>query len=240
MKVIITIVAIVIIRAALLLRHRFVERIQSNNVTVAMQGVSYKELDGNTTKKMTNYLLSIFALLIVGCGNRQTKQIVHTESDSTELTIKTPYDTVHFKFKWRDADSVSYLFGKPSKDKIAEYQRRFDSLHRTEHYGFYDRIEYFRDISHITAVNDFATLWFATNTPYEDDLDMILWRINECYPLNCSTTEIERYQRFSEQIDSLLSGSGWNSKIHSLLAARLQRCKVEFYNYRLLDCNCKS
>jgi hypothetical protein len=46
------------------------------------------------------------------------------------------------------------------------------------------------------AVNDFVTLWFATETPYQDDLDMILWRINEYYPLNCSTTETERYQRF--------------------------------------------
>ena len=189
---------------------------------------------------MKPYLLPIFALLIVGCGNRHAKKIVHTEQDSTELTIKTLYDTVHFKFKWRDADSIPYLFGKPSKDNIAEYRRRFDSLHLTERYGFYDRIEYFRDIPHITAVNDFVTLWFATETPYQDDLDMILWRINEYYPLNCSTTETERYQRFSEQIDSLLSytlGTQWDYNIHAWLAIKLHECKVEFYNYRLLDCN---
>ena len=139
-------------------------------------------------------------------------------------------------------NSIPYLFGKPSKDKIAEYQRRFDSLHRTERYGFYDRIGYFRDIPHITAVNDFVTLWFATETPYQDDLDMILWRINECYPLNCSTTEIDRYQRFSEQIDSLLSyslGSQWDANIQAWLATKLHECKVEIYNNRLLDCNNK-
>ena len=121
--------------------------------------------------------------MMLGCGNRQVKQIERTEKDSTEITIKTSYDTVHFKFKWRNADSIPYLFGKPSKDKIAEYQRRFDSLHFTERYGFYDRIEYFRDIPHIIAVNDFVALWFANETPYQDDLDMILWRINECYLL---------------------------------------------------------
>ena len=113
-------------------------------------------------------------------------------------------------------------------------------MHRTERYGFYDRIGYFRDIPHITAVNDFVTLWFATETPYQDDLDMILWRINECYPLNCSTTEIDRYQRFSEQIDSLLSyslGSQWDANIQAWLATKLHECKVEIYNNRLLDCS---
>lgn len=159
-------------------------------------------------------LILVVGLIMLGCGDRQVRQIEQVGEDSTELTIKTYYDTIHFKFKWRDADSIPYLFGKPSKDKIAEYQRRFDSLHRTERYGFYDRIEWFRDIPHITAVNDFATLWFTNKTtPYQDDLDMILWRINEYYPLNSSTTETENFQRFSEQIDSLLSyslGSQWD------------------------------
>ena len=185
-------------------------------------------------------LILVVGLIMLGCGNRQVRQIEQVGEDSTELTIKTYYDTIHFKFKWRDADSIPYLFGKPSKDKIAEYQRRFDSLHRTERYGFYDRIEWFRDIPHITAVNDFVTLWFATETPYQDDLDMILWRINECYPLNCSTTEIDRYQRFSEQIDSLLSyslGSQWDDNIQAWLATKLHECKVEIYNNRLLDCS---
>lgn len=192
---------------------------------------------------MKNYILSIFALLIIGCANRRVKQIEQPGDDSTEITIKTTYDTVHFKFKWRNADSIPYLFGKPSKDKIAEYQRRFDSLHRTESYGFYDRIEYFRDVPHITAVNDFATLWFKNETtPYKDDLDMILWRINECYPLNCSTTETERYQRLSEQIDSLLSYSlhtQWDYNIHAWLVTQLHKYKAEIYNGRLLDCNSK-
>lgn len=185
-------------------------------------------------------LILVVGLMMLGCGNRQVKQIEQTEKDSTEITIKTSYDTVHFKFKWRNADSIPYLFGKPSKDKIAEYQRRFDSLHLTERYGFYDKIEYFRDIPHITAVNDFVTLWFTTETPYRDDLDMILWRINECCPFYCSTSGTELYQRFSEQIDSLLSysfGSQWDYNIHASLAAQLHQYKVEIYNHRLLDCS---
>ena len=185
-------------------------------------------------------LILVVGLIMLGCGNRQVRQIEQVREDSTELTIKTYYDTIHFKFKWRDADSIPYLFGKPSKYKIAEYQRRFDSLHRTERYGFYDRIGYFRDIPHITAVNDFVTLWFATETPYQDDLDMILWRINEYYPLNSSTTETENFQRFSEQIDSLLSyslGSQWDANIQAWLATKLHECKVEIYNNRLLDCS---
>lgn len=190
---------------------------------------------------MKNYILIlVVGLMMLGCGNRQVKQIEQAEKDSTEITIKTSYDTVHFKFKWRNADSIPYLFGKPSKDKIAEYQRRFDCLHFTERYGFYDRIEYFRDIPHITAVNDFVTLWFATETPYQDDLDMILWRINECYPLNYSISEIELYQRFSEQIDSLLSyslGWQWDYNMHASLAALLHQYEVEIYNNRLLDCS---
>ena len=190
---------------------------------------------------MKNYLLIlVVGLMMLGCGNRQVKQIERTEKDSTEITIKTSYDTVHFKFKWRNADSIPYLFGKPSKDKIAEYQRRFDSLHFTERYGFYDRIEYFRDIPHIIAVNDFVAWWWANETPYQDDLDMILWRINECYPLNCSTSETELYQRFSKQIDSLLSyslGWQWDYNMHASLAALLHQYKVEIYNHRLLDCS---
>ena len=186
-------------------------------------------------------LILVVGLIMLGCGDRQVRQIEQVGEDSTELTIKTYYDTIHFKFKWRDADSIPYLFGKPSKDKIAEYQRRFDSLHRTERYGFYDRIEWFRDIPHITAVNDFATLWFTNKTtPYQDDLDMILWRINEYYPLNSSTTETENFQRFSEQIDSLLSyslGSQWDANIQAWLATKLHECKVEIYNNRLLDCS---
>lgn len=68
-------------------------------------------------------LILVVGLMMFGCGNRQVKQIEQTEKDSTEITIKTSYDTVHFKFKWRNADSIPYLFGQPSKDKIAEYQR---------------------------------------------------------------------------------------------------------------------
>lgn len=186
-------------------------------------------------------LILAVSLMMLGCGNKQVKQIKQADDDSTELTIKTPYDTVHFKFKWRDADSIPYLFGKPLKDKIVEYQRRFDSLHLTERYGFYDRIEYFRDISQFTAVNDFVSLWFADETtPYEDDWEMIVWRINECYPIDGSSSEMERYQGFSEQIDSLLSysiGSQWDANVQAWLAAQLYHYKVEIYNNRLLDCS---
>lgn len=175
-------------------------------------------------------LILAFSLMMLGCGNKRVKQIKQADDDSTELIIKTPYDTVHFKFKWRDADSTLYLFGKPLKDKIVEYQRRFDSLHLTERYGFYDRIEYFRDISQFTAVNDFVSLWFADETtPYQDDWEMIVWRINECYPIDGSSSEMERYQGFSEQIDSLLSysiGSQWDANVQAWLAAQLYHYKV--------------
>ena len=80
----------------------------------------------------------------------------------------------------------------------------------------------------------------TSNSPYQDDLDMILWRINECYPLNCSTSETELYQRFSKQIDSLLSyslGWQWDYNMHASLAALLHQYKVEIYNHRLLDCS---
>ena len=81
-------------------------------------------------------LILAVSLMMLGCGNKRVKQIKLADDDSTELIIKTPYDTVHFKFKWRDADSFLYLFGKLLKDKIVEYQRRFDSLYLTERYGF--------------------------------------------------------------------------------------------------------
>ena len=56
---------------------------------------------------MKNYILIlVVGLMMLGCGNRQVKQIEQAEKDSTEITIKTSYDTVHFKFKWRNADDV--------------------------------------------------------------------------------------------------------------------------------------
>ena len=51
-------------------------------------------------------LILVVGLMMLGCGNRQVKQIEQTEKDSIEITIKTSYDTVHFKFKWRNADDV--------------------------------------------------------------------------------------------------------------------------------------
>ena len=42
---------------------------------------------------MKNYLLIlVVGLMMLGCGNRQVKQIERTEKDSTEITIKTSYD----------------------------------------------------------------------------------------------------------------------------------------------------
>lgn len=69
---------------------------------------------------------------------------------------------------------------------------------------------------------------------------MIVWRINECYPIDGSSSEMERYQGFSEQIDSLLSysiGSQWDANVQAWLAAQLYHYKVEIYNNRLLDCS---
>lgn len=51
-------------------------------------------------------LILVVGLMMLGCGNRQVKQIEQTEKDSIEITIKTSYDTVHFKFKWRNADEL--------------------------------------------------------------------------------------------------------------------------------------
>ena len=49
-------------------------------------------------------LILVVGLIMLGCGNRQVRQIEQVREDSTEITIKTPYDTVHFKFKWRETD----------------------------------------------------------------------------------------------------------------------------------------
>lgn len=38
---------------------------------------------------MKNYLLPIFALLIVGCGNRHSQQVITTQSIETEITDST-------------------------------------------------------------------------------------------------------------------------------------------------------
>lgn len=77
-------------------------------------------------------------------------------------------------------------------------------------------------------------------TPYQDDWEMIVWRINECYPIDGSSSEMECYQGFSEQIDSLLSysiGSQWDANVQAWLATQLYHYKVEIYNNRLLDCS---
>lgn len=49
-------------------------------------------------------LILVVGLIMLGCGDRQVRQIEQVGEDSTELTIKTYYDTIHFKFKWRDAE----------------------------------------------------------------------------------------------------------------------------------------
>ena len=49
---------------------------------------------------MKNCILTLaVSLMMLGCGNKQVKQIKQADDDSTELIIKTHYDTVHFKFK---------------------------------------------------------------------------------------------------------------------------------------------
>lgn len=52
-------------------------------------------MDRKTTKKMKNYILPIFTLLIVGCENQQTKKTV-TQSTYTD-TAKVTADTNIFQ-----------------------------------------------------------------------------------------------------------------------------------------------
>lgn len=40
-------------------------------------------------------LILVVGLIMLGCGNRQVRQIEQVREDSTELTIKTYYDTIH-------------------------------------------------------------------------------------------------------------------------------------------------
>ena len=42
-------------------------------------------------------LILVVGLIMLGCGDRQVRQIEQVGEDSTELTIKTYYDTIHFK-----------------------------------------------------------------------------------------------------------------------------------------------
>ena len=54
-------------------------------------------------------LIPAVSLMMLGCGNKRVKQTKQADDDSTELIIKTPYDTVEELFNY-------------------DYQKRYESM----------------------------------------------------------------------------------------------------------------
>ena len=69
-------------------------------------------MDGKTTKKMKTYLLPIFAMLIVGCGNQRQQQehaIFTHKLDSVKLAYIKALDSMS-KQHLQIVDSMKQLF----------------------------------------------------------------------------------------------------------------------------------
>lgn len=130
--------------------------------------------------------------------------IAPAKTNST-LEADPPVDSLYFT--WR-TDTIPYLFGKPSPQKISRYKAIIDSLRPNGHLGegspFHHK--YFTmSNEHKFVLNDIYQL--CTETNIEENINLAVWRINEFYPLSFEPgeTEIDRYNKFCKQIDSILS-----------------------------------
>lgn len=156
---------------------------------------------------MKTYLLPIFALLIVGCGNRQTKKTV---SQSTYIdTVKVIADTntpqdyalifrqisaLQTKGEFIDREYIRFVWspvlGDPSPNEIPyEYVRAFIDI----------------DIYHRMFMNS----WLYRNKIGECRAEGIFWRLNQCGNLQSlyETSEKEWYNTICDLIDTTIWGS---------------------------------
>lgn len=138
------------------------------------------------------------AILLCGCGQREKSKDSATATDAM----------------WQFDDQ-----------EIADWEQWFKDNHRRYVHLFgSDSIS----PSHNDAIDDLISLFYNGNDTLRHDYRMILWRLNEFYPINNENVDgYERYLDVERQVDSLLN---FNTDLDYLVRRKsaLKRLMYEF------------
>ena len=148
-----------------------------------------------------SFILILFLLFSVGCGQRQpsnndiemfdNEQLYHKHTDTTSNAWN---DTVHVFHYWRDIENSDYLFDVPTDEqisfwkKLSEESNHFDSEQNTGVPGYY------LNMNQYVTVYDFAGLWYRDDS-FIDNLDLTLWRLTQ-YDSDSSYSPDSEFDRF--------------------------------------------
>ena len=138
------------------------------------------------------------AILLCGCGQREKSKDSATASDAI----------------WQFDDQEIATWEQWFKDNHRRYVHLFGS----------DSIS----PSHNDAIDDLISLFYNGNNTLRHDYRMILWRLNEFYPINNENVDgYERYLGVEKQVDSLLN---FNTNLDYLVRRKsaLKRLMYEF------------
>jgi hypothetical protein len=87
--------------------------------------------------------------------------------------------------------------------------------------------------SHNDAIDDLISLYYNGNDTLRHDYRMILWRLNEFYPINNENVDgYERYLGVEKQVDSLLNfNTDWDYRLRrkSALARLMYEFRIRMY-----------
>jgi hypothetical protein len=138
------------------------------------------------------------AILLCGCGQREKSKDSATATDAM----------------WQFDDQEIATWEQWFKDNHRRYVHLFGS----------DSIS----PSHNDAIDDLISLFYNGNDTLRHDYRMILWRLNEFYPINNENVDgYERYLGVEKQVDSLLN---FNTNLDYLVRRKsaLARLMYEF------------
>lgn len=143
------------------------------------------------------------AILLCGCGQREKSKDSATAADAI----------------WQFDDQ-----------EIADWEQWFKDNHRRYVHLFgSDSIS----PSHNDAIDDLISLFYNGNNTLRHDYRMILWRLNEFYPINNEKVDgYERYLGVERQVDSLLNfNTDWDYRLRrkSALARLMYEFRIRMY-----------
>ncbi len=127
--------------------------------------------------------------------------------------------------KSKDSATVANAMWQFDDQEIADWEQWFKDNHRRYVHLFgSDSIS----PSHNDAIDDLISLFYNGNDTLRHDYRMILWRLNEFYPINNENVNgYERYLGVEKQVDSLLN---FNTNLDYLVRRKsaLARLMYEF------------
>ena len=143
------------------------------------------------------------AILLCGCGQREKSTDSATATDAM----------------WQFDDQEIATWEQWFKDNHRRYVHLFGS----------DSIS----PNHNDAIDDLISLFYNGNDTLRHDYRMILWRLNEFYPINNEKVDgYERYLGVERQVDSLLNfNTDWDYRLRrkSALARLMYEFRIRMY-----------